>query len=351
MIRRGGRLALFAIAAATPLAAVALAVVKLGGDGARHSAGPAAPAAGTARRPPPEPSARDLARAVTVAGMLQHLRALQRIGSRHGGTRAAGTPGARASVRYVIRRLRSAGYRVRRQHVAGSATDPPSDNVLADLPGSRRGGVVMAGGHLDSVPEGPGINDNGSGVAALLEIAEEVQELGVRPRRRLRFGFFGKEERGHLGSTAYVGRLSGRQRSRMTAYVNLDMLGSRNGGRFFYGGGRSRRDRRVVAAIERTMRRYLRSRGVPLGEVDLHGLSDHASFAATGIPVAGLYSGSDEVKTRRQQRAWGGRAGRPFDRCYHRPCDTLAGIDRGSLSELADTAAVAIHRLAMKRIP
>jgi aminopeptidase S len=343
------------LAVAAVLVAAGVAFLDVGqdersGPGARGLSGDASAPSGTepARR---APSAADLARAVSVPGMIEHLRALQRIAARHGGNRAAATSGGRASVRYVARRLRAAGYRVRLQPVPAGDGVGPTQNVLADLPGARARSTVIAGGHLDSVPEGPGINDNGSGVAALLEIAEQLARLDVRQGRSLRFAFWGKEERGHLGSLHYVERLSRRRRSRIAAYVNLDMVGSRNGGYFFYGGGESARDRRVVAAIERTVRRRLRSRGVPLAETSLEGLSDHSSFAPAGVPVAGLYSGSNEMKTRRQARGWGGRSGEAFDPCYHRPCDRLRGVDRRVLGRLADAAAVAVHGLATRRVP
>ena len=76
-----------------------------------------------------------------------------------------------------------------------------ASNVIADLPG-RQSGVVLLGGHLDSVASGPGINDNGSGSALVLEVARQARRLHVRPRHGLRFAFWGGEELGLLGSGA-----------------------------------------------------------------------------------------------------------------------------------------------------
>ena len=87
-------------------------------------------------------------------------------------------------------------------------------NVIADLPG-RRPGVVLLGAHLDSVANGPGINDNGSGSALVLEVARQARRLRIRPRHGLRFAFWGAEELGLVGSTAYVNGLSTTRRSRI----------------------------------------------------------------------------------------------------------------------------------------
>ena len=105
--------------------------------------------------------------------------------------------------------------------------------MIADLPG-RQGGVVLLGGHLDSVASGPGINDNGSGSALVLEVARQARRLQIRPRHGLRFAFWGGEELGLLGSRSYVKSLSGRQRSQIFDVLNFDMVGSPNFGRIVY---------------------------------------------------------------------------------------------------------------------
>ena len=78
----------------------------------------------------------------------------------------------------------------------------------------------MAGAHLDSVPEGPGINDNGSGVAAVLETAVQ---LGNSPKvhNAVRFGFWGAEELGLIGSRNYVGVAGSRRTQKHCAVPEL----------------------------------------------------------------------------------------------------------------------------------
>ena len=78
--------------------------------------------------------------------------------------------------------------------------------MLAELPGKNADNVVMAGAHLDSVDAGPGINDNGSGSAALLEVAENLGK--VKPQNTVRFAWWGAEEASLVGSTYYVNNLS-----------------------------------------------------------------------------------------------------------------------------------------------
>ena len=215
-------------------------------------------------------------------------------------------------------------------------------NVIADLPG-RRSGVVLLGAHLDSVANGPGINDNGSGTAVVLEVARQALRLKVRQRHGLRFAFWGAEEIGLVGSTSYVRSLSARGRSRVRGVLNLDMVGSRNFARLVYdGAGQPSGSQR----IENAFRTYFAGRGLAVEEASLGGGSDHAAFARAGIPVGGLFTGADEPKSAELARRFGGEAGRSFDSCYHKACDTVANVDFGILHQMADATGVVAVRLA-----
>jgi aminopeptidase S len=187
--------------------------------------------------------------------------------------------------------------------------------------------VAMLGAHLDSVREGPGINDNGSGAASTLALAERL-----RDRRGLRFGFWGAEELGLYGSRGYVASLSAAERRRIAGYVNLDMVGSPNAVRYVYGEG----------PVRDALERALRARKLAFDEIQIGASSDHAPFEDAGISAAGLYSGGDERKTARQARAYGGEAGQPLDPCYHERCDTLDRVDPQVLAQLADAAGRAL---------
>jgi hypothetical protein len=215
-------------------------------------------------------------------------------------------------------------------------------NVIADLPG-RKSGVVLLGAHLDSVANGPGINDNGSGSALVLEVARQARRLGVRPTQGLRFAFWGAEELGLVGSSAYVAGLNGSQRRQLSAVLNFDMVGSPNFARFVYDGDRQPPG---SARIENAFRTYFAAHKQPVEELSLEGSSDHAPFAEAGFAVGGLFTGADERKPATAARRFGGTAGRPYDSCYHQACDTVANINMRVFDQMADAAAVVALHLA-----
>jgi Zn-dependent M28 family amino/carboxypeptidase len=452
------------MAATVAVAAVAAGVVAAGGDEPEQGSPTSVSTALSLD------TGADLARAVRLEGLVDHLQELERIAAANDGTRAAGTPGDRASVEYVSQRLAEAGWSVSQEglsfpyyderaqprlSVEGGRIDvetleysaggrveartqragdgcqasdysgfvagrvalverggcylrrivltaqragavaaviyyadrrgkPPSGTLIR--PGARIPGVLVrsgagnalarrlprvrltvdavserrrtsnviaelgsgplvavAGGHLDSVAEGAGINDNGSGISFLLELAEALGRAERKQFGRVRLAFWAAEEVGLYGSRHHVRRLEASERNSVRGYLNLDMVASGNGGRFVYGGRRGR-----TQAAARAASRVLRARGRPLKRADLSGASDHAPFVKAGVPVLGIYSGADEVKTRSERGAWGGRASRAFDPCYHRACDRLARIDRRTFSQLADAAAVAFWTLARR---
>ncbi|OBI21967.1 amidohydrolase [Mycobacterium sp. E2327] len=211
-------------------------------------------------------------------------------------------------------------------------------NVIAQTKTGSTTDVVMAGAHLDSVPEGPGINDNGSGVAAVLETAVQ---LGNSPpvHNGVRFGFWGAEELGLIGSRNYVESLNLEGLKDIALYLNFDMLASPNPGYFTYDGDQSlpadTRGQPVVpegsAGIERTLVAYLKSAGKIAQDTSFDGRSDYDGFTLAGIPAGGLFSGAETKMSADQAKLWGGTADAPFDPNYHQKTDTLDHIDRTSL--------------------
>jgi len=234
-----------------------------------------------------------------------------------------------------------AGLRVSARVVRGFRT---ARSVVADRPGAS-GKVVMAGAHLDSVGGGPGINDNGSGVATILEMALRLARLDPDTRNGVRFAFWAAEEEGLLGSTAYVRGLRPAERDDIALYLNFDMLGSPNFVRFVYriaGADPATPYERGTAAIEARFARYFGQRDLATEPIPLEGRSDHAAFSGAGIPVGGLFSGAEGIKTQFEAEIFGGRAGEPYDPCYHLACDTLANNSNPGLNQLADAAAHAV---------
>jgi Zn-dependent M28 family amino/carboxypeptidase len=227
--------------------------------------------------------------------------------------------------------------------------DRPTKNVLADSKRGDASKTLVVGAHLDSVLEGPGINDNGSGTGTILEIAEEMSEAKVKPRQRVRFAFWGAEESGLLGSEHYVANLSPSQVGNLWANLNFDMLGSPNYVRFVYDGDGSDTDPAGPPGsgqIEEVFTRYFASQGLESEPTEFSGRSDYGPFIAVGIPAGGLFSGAEGVKTAEQAAVYGGTAGEPYDACYHQACDTIDNVSTKALFELGDGAAHAALTLA-----
>ncbi|MFI9175396.1 M28 family metallopeptidase [Streptomyces lincolnensis] len=273
---------------------------------------------------------------IPVANVKAHLTQLQSIATANGGNRAHGRPGYRASLDYMKGKLDAAGFTTRIQQFTASGR--VGYNLIADWPGGDTGQVVMAGSHLDSVSSGPGINDNGSGSAAVLETALAVSRANLQPTKHLRFAWWGAEELGLVGSRYYVNSLSTGDRSRISGYLNFDMIGSPNPGYFVYDDD---------PAIEKTFQAYFTGLGVPTEiETEGDGRSDHAPFKSAGVPVGGLFTGASRAKTAAQVTKWGGTAGLAFDRCYHSSCDTTTNINDTALDRNSDAIAYAVWELS-----
>ncbi|WP_033331654.1 MULTISPECIES: M28 family peptidase [Actinomadura] len=226
-----------------------------------------------------------------------------------------------------------------------------SANVIADTARGRAGNVVVAGAHLDSVPAGPGINDNGTGAAALLAIAGKFRELGAgNVRNRVRFVWWGAEEEGLRGSAHYVRSLSRADREKIALNLNFDMLGSPNGVRGVYDGdhssGAGTRAPAGSGAIERMFREYFKRRGLATAEAEFNGRSDYGPFIERGIPAGGIATGAGGRKTSAEAAMFGGRAGAAYDPCYHRKCDRLGNVNRKLLDGNTDAIAHVLQHLA-----
>jgi Zn-dependent M28 family amino/carboxypeptidase len=222
----------------------------------------------------------------------------------------------------------------------------PTENVIADTTAGREERTIVVGAHLDSVPEGPGINDNGSGTATILETALQMSELGIEPTNRVRFAFWGAEEFGLLGSEHYVSNLPEEELDNIALNLNFDMLGSPNFVRFVYDGDGSATPDDPddagpagSAEIERVFKRYFAAQGLRTEPTAFDGRSDYGPFIAEDIPAGGLFSGAEGIKTAREQRIYGGTAGEPYDPCYHQPCDDMTNLSVRSLDQMSDGVA------------
>ena len=219
-----------------------------------------------------------------------------------------------------------------------------TDNIIAETPWGDPNNVVMVGAHLDSVNAGPGINDNGTGSAAVLEVAEHIAKSNGK--YKVRFALWAAEESSLVGSTFYVNNLPQAERDKIQLYLNFDMIGSPNHVFFIYDGD----DSDAVGAgpgpagsahIEKTFERFYTERGLPFKGTDFSGRSDYGPFIAVGIPSGGLFTGAEVIKTAEEAAVWGGTAGIAFDPCYHQACDTVDNVNDEAFDVNLDAVAYA----------
>jgi Zn-dependent M28 family amino/carboxypeptidase len=236
----------------------------------------------------------------------------------------------------------------------GKTVPVKSRNILAQTKTGDTHNVVVVGAHLDSVRTGPGIEDNGTGVAALLETAAA---LGSSPSvtNAVRFAFWGAEEESLEGSTRYVQGLNRDDLNDIALYLNFDMLGSPNPGYFTYDGDQSGQPNPDLpagdvpvgsAGVERTLAGYLNLAGIRPADMPLGQGTDYSAFLVAGIPIGGATTGATQRKSEVQARLWGGRAGVAFDPNYHTPRDTIDNVNRDALRIMGSAAAFAVGTYA-----
>ena len=224
-------------------------------------------------------------------------------------------------------------------------------NVVAQTKSGDTKNLVLAGAHLDSTPRSPGMNDNASGVAALLEAASA---LGAQPdiSNAVRFVFWGSEEE---GSTKYVGGLARDQLDDIALYLSVDALASPNAGYFTFDGDQSGQANPDIpaqsvpagsAGVERTLAGYLNLGGVRPADMPLSRIADYAPFLAAGVPIGGLTTGWSQRKTEVQARLWGGNAGVAFDPNWRTARDNIDNLDRNALSVMGQALAFTVGTYA-----
>ena len=224
-------------------------------------------------------------------------------------------------------------------------------NIVADRAWGDPDNVVMAGAHLDSVPAGPGINDNGSGSAAILEVAEQLARVKKPMPNKVRFAWWGAEEGGLVGSTVYVDDLVANAPDALddiAVYLNFDMVASPNYRMFVYdgdGSGFGVEGPPGSAAVEALFERFYAQRGVPSEPTAFDGRSDYLAFINNGIAAGGLFTGAEVPKTAAQVAKWGGTEV-AFDPCYHSACDRIGNVNLEALEINADAIATAVYTLA-----
>ncbi|MFJ9591385.1 M28 family peptidase [Streptomyces virginiae] len=274
---------------------------------------------------------------IDVANVQAHLAQFNTIAGQNGGHRRAGSAGYTQSLAYVKGKLQAAGYTVTEQNC--TTCTYPSNNLIADWPGGPADQTVMFGAHLDGVSAGPGINDNGSGSATLLENALVLAQKNPTMTKHVRFAWWTDEEQGLNGSEFYVNQLSSAQRAAIKGYYNFDMVGSTNGGYFI---------NNLNSATAAPLKAYWTSLNLaPEENTEGQGRSDDYSFQQGGIPTSGYAAGASARKTSAQASKWGGTANAAYDPCYHSSCDTTNNINATVLNRSADGVAYAVWKQAV----
>ena len=208
-------------------------------------------------------------------------------------------------------------------------------NITADTPTGDPANTVMLGAHLDSVPEGAGINDNGSGSAAILETAVQLAASGDLTNR-VRFAWWGAEEIGLLGSTHYVEQLTDEQGAEIVTYLNFDMVASPNYVISVYDADQSTYPAPVDVPegsipTEAAFTDYFDAIGQPWIDTAFDARSDYDAFIAADIPASGLFTGADDVKTAEEAALFGGTVGEIHDPNYHSPEDDITNVNEEAL--------------------
>ncbi|MFJ8667806.1 M28 family metallopeptidase [Streptomyces sp. NPDC093600] len=226
-----------------------------------------------------------------------------------------------------------------------------TNNVIAETKGGNAANTVMLGAHLDSVSAGPGINDNGSGSAGLLQAAVELAESKAKVRNKVRFAWWSAEENGLLGSEHYVSKMSELDKKEVKLYLNFDMIASPNYGLFVYDGDNSDGvgagpGPAGSAQLERDINAFLDKRGTPHEGTDFTGRSDYGPFIEIGIPSGGTFTGAEGIKTATQAAKFGGTAGVAYDVNYHAAGDTIENINMTAFDVNIDIIANAVGTYA-----
>jgi aminopeptidase Y len=199
----------------------------------------------------------------------------------------------------------------------------PTTNIIAQTRGGDQDNCVMLGGHSDSVAEGPGINDDGTGSLTLLEIATHLVNYEVN--NCVRFAWWAGEEEGLLGSNYYVSQLSEDENLKIRLFMDYDMLASPN---FAYQVYNATNAVNPVGSEELRdlYTTYYEAHGQNYTFIPFDGRSDYDAFIKHGIPGGGIATGAEGVKTMEEAAMFGGTPGQWYDPCYHQICDTVDNL-------------------------
>jgi aminopeptidase Y len=199
-----------------------------------------------------------------------------------------------------------------------------TNNVIAQTAQGDPDNCVMLGGHSDSVSEGPGINDDGSGSLSVLEVAVQLSKFRVS--NCVRFAWWSAEEEGLLGSDHYVTSLSDEENRKIRLFMDYDMMASPNFAYQIY----NATDAENPAGSEALRDLYVdwyTQMGLNYTFIPFDGRSDYQGFINGGIPGGGIATGAEGIKTKEEAEQFGGIAGEWYDKNYHQIGDDLSNVN------------------------
>jgi aminopeptidase Y len=197
-------------------------------------------------------------------------------------------------------------------------------NILAQTTAGDPENCVFAGAHSDSVEEGPGINDDGSGSLSLLEVASQLTKFNVT--NCVRFGWWAGEEEGLLGSNYYVESLSEEENEKIRVFMDYDMMASPNFAYQIYNATNALNPKGSEELRDLYINWY-ESKGLNYTFIPFDGRSDYDGFIQGGIPAGGIATGAEGIKTKKEVEQFGGVAGDWYDPCYHQLCDNVGNVN------------------------
>lgn len=291
-----------------------------------------------------------------AAQMMTHLHAFEQIAKQHGGNRAVGTQGGLASANYILDQAKKAGFSTELQTFE-NREKTKGKNIIVEIPGESAQSIILLGAHYDSVKMGPGINDNASGVALLLDLMTQLSSQKVKPKHTIHLAFWDSEEVGIAGSQAYVEKLTAEQLKAIKAYINVDMVGTKDPEILIADGDKSSIDemekmlkergmqeqdykplldglRSIPShsgdlALENTLKAFFKAKNLEIKEdVATLTASDTAPFLGK-VPVTSVILFNEQMKGDELE----------FAPCYHKACDTIEQVDPKSM-QLAGDAVV-----------
>ncbi|CAN3371956.1 hypothetical protein DIURU_002532 [Diutina rugosa] len=194
-------------------------------------------------------------------------------------------------------------------------------NVIAETKQGDHNNVVSLGAHSDSVEDGPGINDDGSGTISLLEVAKHLTNYKVN--NAVRFAWWAAEEEGLVGSTYYAEHLSPKENEKIRLFMDYDMMASPNYEYEVYDA--NNKDHPAGSGdLKQLYIDWYKEQGLNYTLIPFDGRSDYVGFIENGIPAGGIATGAEGVKSKKSKEQFGGVAGEWFDKCYHQLCDDLS---------------------------